>query len=95
MPVDFTGFAVSLGVTQASIEYVREGMDEIKDDNRQRNATQAAHAVMLANHGGRLDGHDRQFEERAPVKTSWPQIAMFIIGVSSLALTGAVLIFNR
>ena len=92
---DLTGIAVSIGVIQADQRYVREGVDELKKATNGLNETVAFHSVKLAEHNGRLDGHEKQLEDRAPVKTSWQSTAMFIIGIASTLLSATVLFANR
>ena len=91
----FTELAVSIGIIQADQRYAREGVDKLERASQGLNETVAFHSVKLAEQGGRLDGHDRQLEDRAPVKTSWQSTAMFIIGVASIMLTVSVLFTNR
>ena len=92
---DLTGIAVAIGVIQADQKYAREGVDKLERTSQGLNETVAFHSVKLAEQGGRLDGHDKQFEDRAPVKTSWQSTAMFIIGIASVLLTVTVLFTNR
>lgn len=94
---DITGLAVAVGQILEAQKFMQQGNDRVEKVVTTSADTLTSHAIRLEEHrgtlvahAGRLDGHDRKFEDAAPIRTPWTAkggfVLTFVAVIVSLAL---------